>query len=59
MIDELSKELRGINSIPKIFSSLFSSFFFYEIILPQIRSVIIASEGPAFSSGHDLRELVS
>ncbi|KAK6019241.1 hypothetical protein OSTOST_15132 [Ostertagia ostertagi] len=39
MIEELSKELKEINSISKV------------------RSVIISSEGPAFSSGHDLREL--
>ncbi|EYC11968.1 hypothetical protein Y032_0049g1879 [Ancylostoma ceylanicum] len=40
MIEALTKEMEGINTIPKI------------------RSVIISSEGPAFSSGHDLRELV-
>ncbi|KAK5983838.1 Enoyl-CoA hydratase domain-containing protein 3 mitochondrial [Trichostrongylus colubriformis] len=41
MIEELTKELKEINSISKV------------------RSVIISSEGPAFSSGHDLRELVA
>ncbi|RCN36971.1 hypothetical protein ANCCAN_17152 [Ancylostoma caninum] len=40
MIEALTKEMEGINTIPKV------------------RSVIISSEGPAFSSGHDLRELV-
>ncbi|VDM80030.1 unnamed protein product [Strongylus vulgaris] len=39
MIEALTKELEGVNTIPKV------------------RSVILTSEGPAFSSGHDLREL--
>ncbi|CAJ0591867.1 unnamed protein product [Cylicocyclus nassatus] len=41
MIEAITKELEGVNTIPKV------------------RSVILTSEGPAFSSGHDLRELVT
>ncbi|KAK6754477.1 hypothetical protein RB195_013464 [Necator americanus] len=41
MIEALTSEMEGVNTISKV------------------RSVIISSEGPAFSSGHDLKELVT
>ncbi|VDM64012.1 unnamed protein product [Angiostrongylus costaricensis] len=52
MIEELARELEGLNDIPKV-----GIPFQLLIHLLQVRSVIIASGSKVFSSGHDLTEL--